>query len=80
MEVTFCAFGDLRRYTPGRKERMNVEIAEPATVRQLLDAVGVPWEEIGLVVVNGQLADDRCTLGEGDKVEVFSPIGGGAGC
>ncbi len=78
MQVTFCAFGDLRRYTPGRVERMSVEIDAETTVRQLLDSVGVPWEEVGLVVVNGQLADEQTTLGEGDKVEVFSPIGGGA--
>ncbi|MHB1414117.1 MAG: MoaD/ThiS family protein [Chloroflexota bacterium] len=78
MQVTLGAFGDLRRYTPQQKEKLPVALAEQATVMQLLEAVGVPWNEVGLVVVNGSLTDENHVLADGDKVEVFSPIGGGS--
>lgn len=78
MQVTFCAFGDLRRHMPELKERITLEVGEQTTVLRLLEDVGVPWQEVGLVVVNGKLADEKHELVDGDKVEVFSPIGGGA--
>ncbi len=77
MQITFCAFGDLRRHVPGMQERMDVPVAERTTILDLLVKVGVPWEEVGLVVVNGKLADEKRELVAGDRVEVFSPIGGG---
>lgn len=77
MQVILCAFGDLRRHAPGMQERLDVAVAERSTVLDLLAKVGVPWEEVGLVVVNGKLADEKRELVAGDKVEVFSPIGGG---
>jgi len=78
MQITFCAFGDLRRHTPGQKERLPVEVPDHTTVLRVLEDVGVPWGEVGLVVVNGALVDERRELADGDKLEVFSPIGGGA--
>jgi sulfur carrier protein ThiS len=77
MQITFCAFGDLRRYTPEMAERLNVELPALTTVSQALDSVGVPLAEVGLMVINGKLVDEHAELAEGDKLEVFSPIGGG---
>ncbi|MHB1007521.1 MAG: MoaD/ThiS family protein [Chloroflexota bacterium] len=77
MRVTFHAFGDLRRHTPGMQERLDLDVAERSTVLDVLVEVGVPWEEVGLVVVNGKLEDEKRELVQGDKLEVFSPIGGG---
>jgi sulfur carrier protein ThiS len=78
MQIAFSAFGNLRKYTPERREKMSLDVEEGTTVRRLLDVVGVPWVEVGFVVVNGNIADDHRALVEGDKVEAFSPIGGGA--
>lgn len=77
MRITFCAFGNLRRYTPDRQERLPLDLPERATVDDALARIGVPWEEVGFVVVNGKMADRATELADGDRVEAFSPIGGG---
>lgn len=77
MQITFCAFGDLRRYTPGMQERMSLDLPERTTVNQVLEQVGVPLQEIGLLVINRKLVDEQHELVDGDTLEVFSPIGGG---
>ncbi|MHB1134302.1 MAG: sulfur carrier protein ThiS [Chloroflexota bacterium] len=78
MRITFCAYGDLRRYTPENKERMELDLAAPTAVSALLVQMGVPWNEVGIVAVNGVLKDEHYEVAEGDKVEVFAPVGGGA--
>ena len=78
MQISLNAFGNLRRYTPDKQERMTLEVEEGTPVRQLLEKVGVPWNEVGFVVVNGTIADQNRELSAGDKVEAFAPIGGGA--
>lgn len=77
MQITFCAFGDLRRYTPEMAERLEIDLPEQTDVAQALISVGVPLAEVGLMVINGKLVDEHAALSAGDKLEVFSPIGGG---
>ncbi len=77
MQISFCAYGDLRRYTPGNKEKMALDLPESTPISALLVQLGVPWGEVGIVAVNGSLVDEHYRVAEGDKVEVFSPVGGG---
>lgn len=77
MQITFCAYGDLRRYTPKNQEKMALTLAEPQPISALLVQLGVPWGEVGIVAVNGSLVDEHYQVADGDKVEVFSPVGGG---
>ncbi|MCL5108235.1 MAG: MoaD/ThiS family protein [Chloroflexi bacterium] len=78
MRITFCAYGDLRRYTPQNQERLPLAVEEQTSVAALLDRLDVPWGEVGIVAINGKLADEKYVVAEGDKVEVFSPVGGGS--
>lgn len=78
MRITFCAYGDLRRYTPEQRERLELDLPAPLPVSALLSQLGVPWAEVGIVAVNGTLRDEHYQVAEGDKVEVFAPVGGGA--
>lgn len=77
MKISFCAYGDLRRYTPQNKEKLTLELPEAQPISALLLQLGVPWGEVGLVAVNGTLVDEHYLVAEGDRVEVFSPVGGG---
>ena len=77
MNINFCAYGDLRQYTPANKEKLTLELPEAKQVSALLAQLVVPWGEVGLVAVNGNLVDEHYLVAEGDKVEVFSPVGGG---
>ena len=77
MQVKFYAFGNLRRYTPGMHEQLDLEVPEGSTVADLLERFGITWGEVGVIAVNGKLSDETHRLQPGDKVESFSPIGGG---
>lgn len=48
-----------------------------ASVRQLLQDLGLEHRFVGLVVVNGQQANKDYSLQDGDRVELFSPMSGG---
>ncbi|MHB1134047.1 MAG: MoaD/ThiS family protein [Chloroflexota bacterium] len=77
MQVHFGAFGDLRNYMPAPVDRLVLEVTDQATVADLLAQLGVPWGEVGIVAVNGKLADEKSPLNPGDLVEIFDPVGGG---
>lgn len=71
------AQGHLKHFRPDLQERFTVELPEGATVRVLIEASGVPWEEIGLVSVNGAQAQDEQVLADGDDVMLLAPMEGG---
>ncbi len=54
-----------------------MELAVGSKVIDLIYATGIPWEEIGLVAVNGQQASDDTVLSDGDEVMLVAPIEGG---
>ncbi|MBC7105541.1 MAG: MoaD/ThiS family protein, partial [Firmicutes bacterium] len=48
-----------------------------ATVRHLLETFRLVPGEVGLVVVNGALADEARELPDGARVELYPVFGGG---
>lgn len=74
MQVTIRAQGHLKQY---RQTPVTLDLPEGATVRMMLDASGVPWEEVGLVAVNGRQAPDEAILHDGDQVMLLAPMEGG---
>ncbi len=77
MQVTLKLYGNLKRYAPDKKENARVEIAQGATIRELLLQLGVPDARVWMSAVNDHVVDDSTALNEGDIVEVFEPVGGG---
>lgn len=75
--INLRAQGHLKHFRPDRQERFSVELPEGATVRMLIEASGIPWEEIGLVAVGGAQAQDEQILTDGDDVMLLAPIEGG---
>ncbi|MFZ5826920.1 MAG: MoaD/ThiS family protein [Bacillota bacterium] len=71
------AQGHLKHFRPDGQERFTVELPDGATVRALIEVSGVPWEEIGLVAVNGAQAQDEQILADGDDVMLLAPMEGG---
>ncbi|HWI63101.1 MAG TPA: MoaD/ThiS family protein [Symbiobacteriaceae bacterium] len=74
MQVTIRAQGHLKRYRP---EGFALDLPEGATVRQMVEASGVPWDEVGLVAVNGRQAPDATVLHDGDQIMLMAPMEGG---
>ncbi len=55
----------------------NTELRDGATVRDLVDALGLPPAEVRVVFVNGRARPMDHVLEHGDEVGIFPPVGGG---
>lgn len=77
MIVHVQAQGHLRQFRPDGREAFAIDLPAGATVLDLIRASHLPWEEIGLVAVNGIKAEESATLAEGDQVLLLAPMEGG---
>jgi len=55
----------------------NVALPDGSDAKALIDQLGIPLEEVGLLSVNRQLATLDQLLEEGDVIYMMPPIGGG---
>jgi molybdopterin converting factor small subunit len=57
---------------------LDVEIAAGSPLAYLIDHLGLPAQDVHLVVVDGRMVHDRSVrLTEGSRVALFPPVGGG---
>ncbi len=79
MRVQVKLFATLRRFaenvTPGSS--FEVELAEKATLKDLLDQLKIPAEEAKITFVNGIIQELDYEIKSGDEIGIFPPIGGG---
>ena len=72
--ATFAAFAPSR--TAGIA--FDAQVIEGSSIADLIRQLGIPEAEVHLAMVNGRLIHDRSlALGEGDRVGLFPPVGGG---
>ncbi|MDB5951879.1 MAG: Twitching motility protein PilT [Massilia sp.] len=69
----FRFYGELNVFVaPGRRQRTFACACAPdATVKHMVEALGVPHTEVGLLLVNGAPAPFERLLREGDRVAVY---------
>ncbi len=84
MKVTLKLFANLSSYLPlevRRSSRVDLEVAPGATIRAVIDQVGVPPERCALVLVNGEFISGRerdgWVLRPDDVLAIWPPVGGG---
>jgi len=79
MIVHVRLFATLRRHYPHLEigESMAVELADGATIGQLIEHLHLPAAEIKIVFVNSITQKWEHTLSDGDQVGIFPPVGGG---
>lgn len=81
MEITVRLYGALRRYSSaadGAKHRpFTMTIQRGATVKQILEKLGIAAEFVSGVAVNGEHSPLSAPLREGDEVYLFPPAAGG---
>jgi len=79
MKVTVKLFGLLRNRFPdyGPESVMEVELACGATVKDILQKLGISDHEGGIVAVNGYSLMPDSALKEGMELCVFTYISGG---
>lgn len=69
----------LRDAVPGYNpmEGLHVAYDAPMNVRELAERLGLPLQDIKLIMVNGIHGDFDTPVNDGDRVAYFPPVGGG---
>ena len=75
MTASFRFHGALADFLPRERRgtRFDYEGARAATLKNAIEALGVPHTEVGRLLLNGEPATLQRILREGDAVEVFPP-------
>ena len=72
--------GHLTFYLPHNNADLEVPLEGSTGLADILAKLNIPAGEVVLVVVNGELAELSTTsVTDSDRVELYPPIGGGAG-
>jgi len=74
MRITVKLFATFRK---GRFDAEVREVPPGATVSRIVEEVGLPEKEIGIVLVNGRHAKLWRALADGDTLAIFPLVGGG---
>jgi sulfur-carrier protein len=84
MKITLKLFASLTDYLPAADRSSNVtqlDVAENASILQIIEPFGLPPKLVHLVLVNGTYIypEQRGTqvLAEGDVLAIWPPIAGG---
>ncbi len=84
MKITFKLFASLTDYLPPQARGDNqiaLEVADGATIAQVIEPYSLPHKSVHLVLVNGVYIpqQQRATrvLHEGDVLAIWPPIAGG---
>jgi sulfur carrier protein ThiS len=71
--------GHLNWYDPHKRPWLTIPLVEPVALGELLVRLQVPPGEVALTVVNGRLVSlDDARVSDGDRVELYPPMGGGS--
>ena len=79
MQVRVKLYGTLGKWVSDydHQQGLALEVAEGATVAELMNRIGIPLKKIGMVSLDGRLANKETVLQPDMMVKVFHPIFGG---
>lgn len=84
MRITFKLYASLTQYLPADARRSNqieIDVAEGATIAQIVEPFGLPEKLVHLVLVNGVYLPpaERSSFvpQDGDVLAIWPPIAGG---
>ena len=75
MKIKLRLFSSLNQYN--NCEDGPLEIESNQTISQLIEALEIPKERIGIISINGRRADESTRLKDGDALAIFPMIEGG---
>lgn len=65
-----------KRYSEG-KGLLELDIYEGATAEAAVKAAGIPFEEVGFIVLNNEKINEGLILSEGDRIKLYPYVIGG---
>lgn len=74
MNVKVKLFATFRTGRFGAEDR---EYEPGTTVRNVIDELSLPLDDIGATLINGRHVEEDCELQEGDTLSIFPLVGGG---
>ena len=71
--ATFRFYEELNDFLPSARRKIPFQVgcAQSASVKQAIEALGVPHTEIELILVNGESVDFSHRVEEGDRISVY---------
>ncbi len=70
--------GHLSWYDSQKRSWLELSLSEPVTLIELVRQLDLPLGEIAISAVNGQVVSlEEARVSDGDRVELYPPIGGG---
>jgi len=70
--------GHLAFYGAGRKSWVELTLAEPQVLDQVIARLGIPRAEIAIAAVNGEAVDpDTAVVLDADELQLYPPMDGG---
>ena len=72
-------YATLQKYLPNLRigEPLGITLHDKARLENLFSELKIPKEEIKIALVNGKREEESYLLEGGDRIGLFSPIGGG---
>ena len=79
MRVDVVVFATLRKYVPGLElgKTMTVEVQPGTTMAQVIEILGLPVQEVKVVMRNNLQADADDEVQDGDRVAFIPSVAGG---
>jgi len=79
MLVEVRVFSGLERFLEKKRfgEPFSVEIQEGSSLRDLLEQIGIPEDQVFTTLIDGKHRELDYILNEGERVSLFPPVGGG---
>jgi molybdopterin converting factor small subunit len=80
MKIQVALYATLSKYLPPGAEnrRAVIEVKDGATVREVMNHLGIPADFPNILLVNGRQAPDAAVLKDGETLSVFPPLAGGS--
>lgn len=76
-KVTVRVHGHMKEYLPAQSCPLEVRLAEPRTVREVLDQLGINHELVMTAFVNGERASMGSLIDRDSELLIMSPPAGG---
>ncbi|MGD0266520.1 MAG: MoaD/ThiS family protein [Candidatus Methylomirabilota bacterium] len=80
MNVEIALYATLSKYLPpgAQNRKAVIEVKDGATVREVMNQLGIPPDLPNMLLVNGRQAPDGTVIKNGETLSIFPPLAGGA--